>query len=404
MKLAKRQMRHAIASTIYILALFGVPAIAHALSCAPRQFTLEEAYETADSIIVGLITECKDEVSRDPWANGGSECSFSSIEVLKESIPAREYSGVTSSSGCGLSLHVGGQYLLFLDGENQPMHFSAALGGDQYKDQLANRYLQIIRDFRSGAIEDLSEPWTFVESGGYCSIWQTSGSNQIRFSRRTANAPTQPIPNWTQVTLNGQTAYKANVPALDAETNTPAGTVEIVAFGDSPEYFDDALSLSVHLREASPAPVRQVTLSVDSRNWSLNRVDMNLSLPGSISHSVVAYYAGGEAAEQILSAMAEPSDIVVSATVIAPTTPPEPPDDPPPDQESFVRPFSSDSYLGQAPSETSSTRPVVMPRERPAGSYGAKLEPPQPILRVQSRSTQLSAEIESFRACYSGDE
>jgi hypothetical protein len=129
MMLTERQMRHAIASIFSILTFFGAPTITHALSCASRHFTLSEAYEAADSIIVGLITECKEEVSSDPWANGGSDCSFSSIEVLKEPSPARDYSGVTSSSGCGLSLHVGGQYLLFLDSKNQPMHFSATLSG-----------------------------------------------------------------------------------------------------------------------------------------------------------------------------------------------------------------------------------------------------------------------------------
>ncbi len=404
MMLTDRQTRHAIASTLSVLALFAVPTTSHALSCAPRQFTLSEAYEAADSIIVGLITECKEEISSDPWANGGSDCSFSSIEVLKESVPTRDYSGVTSSSACGLSLHVGGQYLLFLESKNQPMHFSATLSGDRYQPKLANSYLRIIRDYRNGVVNDLAEPWMFRESDGYCSIWHSIRGNQIRFRRRTPDAPQQPKPDWTQELINGETVYRTKVPTFSADTNLPAGMVEIVAFGNIPDFADDVLMLSVHLQEASPAPVWQATLSVGSKTWSLNRVEMNLSLPGGSAHTVIDYHAVGDAAEQILSAMAQPSNIVVSATAVVPNTNSEPPDVPPPDQESFVQAPSNDVYFGQAAPETSSTRLAVTPKVRPAGPYGAQKEPPQPVLRVESRSTQLSGAIESFQACYAGDE
>ncbi len=324
--------------------------------------------------------------------------------MLKESVPTREYSGVTSSSGCGLSLHVGGQYLLFLDSKNQPMRFSATLSGDQHQAQLANKYIRIIQGFRDGVVSDLAEPWTFGEFGGYCSILQSIGGNQIKFTRRTPNAPQQPKPDWTQELINGETVYRANAPTLDPETNLLVRTVEVVAFGAMPDYADDALTLSVHLQEARPAPVRQATLSVGSRTWSLNRVEMNLTLRGRLALTVIDYHAYGAAAEQILSAMSEPSDIVVSATLIASDINSGPPDVSPPAQESFVRAPSSDNYLGQAPPETSSTRPAVTPSVRAASSYRAQKELPQPVLRVESRSTQLSGAIKSFRACYAGDE
>lgn len=162
--LAEDRMRHTIVPILLAHSLLGLPAITHALSCASRNFALNEAYEAADSIIVGLITECQEEISRDSWANGGDGCSFTSLEVLKESAPPRDYSGVASRSACGLSFHVGGQYLLFLDSNNQPMHFSAPLGGDQ--DRLATRYIQIIRDFKNGDISDLAEPWLYAVHEG----------------------------------------------------------------------------------------------------------------------------------------------------------------------------------------------------------------------------------------------
>ena len=79
----------------------------------------------------------------------------------------------------------------------------------------------------------------------------------------------------------------------------PAGNVEVVVFGDVPYYPDDALMLKVSLAERSPAPVRQAKLSVGDRTWSLNRVEMNLSLPGASAHTVIDYHAAGDVAEQM---------------------------------------------------------------------------------------------------------
>ena len=163
--------------------------------------------------------------------------------------------------------------------------------------------------------------------------------------------------------------------------------------------------LSVSLAERSPAPVRQATLSVGDRTWSLNRMEMNLSLPGASAHKAVEYYGAGDVAEQILSAMAQPSDIVVFAAVVAANIDSDPPPEvPPPAQDSFVRAPSKGDYFGQALPEESSTKPAVTPSARVAGSYGAQKEPPQPVLRVESRSTQLLGVIQNFRACSAGDE
>lgn len=99
---ARNRIWHLIASNLLIHSLLWIPTITYALSCAPRDFTLNEAYESADSVIVGLVTECQQPVSRDSWASGSDDCSFTALGVLKESLPARDYSGVTSSAGIGL--------------------------------------------------------------------------------------------------------------------------------------------------------------------------------------------------------------------------------------------------------------------------------------------------------------
>jgi len=402
--LTDRQMRWAIALTISIFVFFGIPTITHALSCAPRLFTLSEAYEAADSIVVGLITECKEEVSSDPWAHGGTDCSFSSLEVLKESIPSRDYHGTASSSACGLSLHVGNKYLLFLDSESRPMRFSAALSGDQNPAQLSNHYLQIIRDYRDRAVNDLAEPWMFGEFRGTCSLWHSVGGKQIRFNRRKEDAPQQTKPEWTQETKNGQTVYRSSVPSFSDDSTLPTGVVDIVAFGDIPDYADDALMLNVHMPERPPAPLRQATLTVGTRTWSLNRVEMSVSVPGAPAHTIIDYSLAGNVAEQILTAMIQPSDILVSAALVASNADSNPPPEvTPPGQGAIMPAPSNDEYFGPALSEASSTRPAVTPSARAARPYGTQKESPQPFLRLESRSTQFSGVIESFRACYEQD-
>lgn len=399
-----RQMRRGITSAVLALTLLGLPVIAHALTCASRLFTLSEAYEVADSIIVGLVAECKDEVSSDPWASGGNSCSFTTLEVLKESMPARDYNGVASSSACGLSLHVGDRYLLFLDSENQPMWFSAPLGGDPQQVQVANSYLRILRDFRNGFINDLAEPWMFIESDHSCSISHGIGGNQIRFTRRTSDAPQQPRPEWNQEKVGDKPVYKATVPIFAANATAPSGDAEVVVFGNAPDYSDDALMLRVSLRERSPAPVRRVTLSVGNQTWSLNRMEMHLSLAGASAHTIVEYYVAGDIAEKILSAMAQPSDIALSATVIPSDTASEPPEIAASEQSSFVQAPTKDAYSGQAAPETNSTRPKSTSNVRAARSRRAQKESPDPVLRVESRSTQLPSVIERFHACHARKE
>jgi len=404
MILMDRQMRCAIASIFSIFVFFGTPPTTHALSCAPRLFTLSEAYEEADSIVVGLISECKEEISSDPWAHGGSDCSFSSLEVLKESMPARDYRGAASSSGCGLSLHVGNQYLLFLDSKNQPLHFSAALSGDQYPAQLSSHYLRIIRDFRNGTIDDLAEPWMLRDFEGACSLSHRVGGHQITFTRRKADAPPQPKPDWTQETIDGKTVHKSRVPLSSADSTSPFGVADIVAYDDIPEYPDDVLVMNVESPENSPSPVRQATLSVGARTWSLNRVEINLSFRGSSARTMINYHAAGEMAEQILAAMTQPSDIIVSATLVASKIDSNPPPEfTQPGQGAATPTSPNDTYLGPGVPETSSTRSAITLSVRAAGPYTAQKDLPQPVLRLKSRSTQLSGEIKSFRACYEGN-
>ncbi len=395
MPLVDRSARRVPASMISVAVLVLLPVNTYALSCQGRLFTLEEAYEAADSIIVGLVTGCEEEVSSDPWAHGGANCAFVSLEVLKESVPARDYRGVASSSGCGLSLQVGNQYLLFLDDENRPMDFSAGLISDDHLAQLSNSYVRILRDFRNGVGADLSEPWMFRELEGTCVLLHGVRGNQISFSRNKADAAEQIKQNWARETVDGKAVYRSTVDTV--------GAMEVVVTGDLPTYPDGAQMLSVSLPERSPVPLRNARLSVGTQSWSLYRVEAAMSISGLPATTTVDYKIGGEAAEQILSAMMEPSDIVVTAT-LATTSDNDtggPIEAHQAGDDSVNRAPVDDNYFGPVPPETNATAPEIVSVEGGVSPYPAQEEPPETVLRMETRSTHLANAIERYRACYS---
>jgi len=379
---------------------------ARALSCAPRIFTLSEAYEAADSIIVGLVTECEEEVSREPWANGGSDCSFVSLDVLKESNSARDYRGVSSSSGCGLSLHVGKQYLLFLDSENRPMRFSASLNGEQYQTQLSNSYQRILREFRDGDIGDLSEPWMFVEYEGACSLSHNVGGHRISFGRGTTDGQGQLAQDWTHEKVDGKTIHRGRTRAVGSDSTSQLLDTEVVAVGDIPDYPIDTQMLSIAFQEQTPAPARQAIISVGSRSWPLYRVEFSISISGLPTMTNVSYQVGGEVSEQILSAMSKPSDIVVSAVLVtSPSVDSKSlPEDPQLEQGSVILAPQGDDYFSQLPADSGSVNPETTSSGGAMRAYGPRKEAPEAVLRLETRSTQLPAVLKSYQACYKGVE
>src|SRR5690606_8318 len=282
--------------------------------------------------------------------------------------------------------------------------FSAPLAGDHYLIQQTRQYLRILRDFRNGYVNDLAEPWLHYEYGGDCAIRQSIAGHQISFSRHMPDAPPEPKPEWIRETINGETVHRTTVPALDPENRLSVGDAQIVAFGDVPDYSDDTLVLRVSLQDTSPATVRQATLSVDDRTWLLNRMEMTLFLgAGAFGHKSVDYWAAGETAEQILSAMAQPSRVVVAATIVPPRAASEAPDVPVPNEPVSETPVSTSGYFGPAPSVSESAGASVQPSVPAADSYRVQEEPAAPVIRLDSRSTQLSREIETFRACYAAE-
>jgi len=345
--------------SFFLLAVLVAATPAHSLSCGDTQHTLREAYESADSIIVGLVTGCEEAVSSESWVTGGADCSFSSLEVLKASTPPRDYSGLASSRACGLSLRRGNKYLLFLDSDNDPMHFSEPLDSEPPTSDMGHNYLRVLRDFRDGVVSGLAEPWIFREIGGMCIAFHTVDGNQIRFQRAGPHFTRRHRPEWALAMRGGQEVYKVVKPALLLDSGSIIGSSATTVCGGEPD-LSNPLMLSVHLRGESLSLAREVTLSVDDQVWQLTRMETENTVHDSPASTRVSYFASDDPAEDILSAMATPAEIVVTAVMVEPS-------------------MGVSRY---------STRP------EPAGGN----------IRIDSRSTHLAHIIKGFRSCYASDE
>ncbi len=403
---ATRSMRNTlpvVASTAAIVALLVLTTNARASDCVPRVFTLSEEFDAADSIIVGFVTECEEDPGRELWTDGGRDCSFVSLDVLKESGSARDYGGISSSSGCGLSLQVGKQYLLFLDNENTPMHYSASLDGEHYRTELMNSYQRILREFRDGVIRDLSEPWLFSTPQGTCLLSHSVGGHRISFGGGISNAEEQSAEGWTVEKVDGKTIHRGQTSAVSSGSSTPLLDAEVVVVSEIPEYPIDAQYLFIELQEQTPAPVRQATITVGDRSWQLYRVETLISINGMPSITDVRYKVGGEVSEQILSAMSKPSDIVVSAVLVnSPNVDFEAlPEVSQMNQGSVSQAPKGDSFSQVIP-ETGSMKPKITTSVGAIRAYGSREMPPEPVIRLETVSTQLPAVLESYRVCNVG--
>ncbi len=392
-----------------VLALILYSANAQALSCPARIFTLADAYEEADSIIVGIVTACEQAQRTDMWVGGGAGCSFATLEVLKDSNPTRDYGGVASSAACGLSLQVGRQYLMFLNSDNQPLWYSEQFGRGEWADARMKQRMGILRDFRNGVAADLSEPWVFQKSiVGACTLHHSFRGNQLSFTRRPDDAVPLEEVDWGSIMADGQPVFG------------PGQIREIRRQVDErPEgWADNELVMNVQFAEGWPRAARDASIRVGNRVWQLERREHTPRVGNNtVLDPHMFYFAKGEAAEEILTAMETPSDVVATAIVAAADY-----------TDPVVNPGTGQTNDGQAPGEGATASGGAIVRQRPgtrvfasappsSGSTAlspaetqnvsgrrSRRSPPEPLLRFETRSTQLGRVTGEFRSCWGGSE
>jgi len=150
------------------MALLPGPAFA----CSCKTPTLESRYAASENVFTALMTggEVTDErVGNSPKLS----MYFEVTEIFKGTVPFEHFSGHAGGGTCGISLQIGIEYLFFAPDTGEVGLCSGILPVSGVADRAAlagSRYLDALRDFKSGKNDDLAEPWQFFERDGICTL------------------------------------------------------------------------------------------------------------------------------------------------------------------------------------------------------------------------------------------
>ncbi|MEM7612099.1 MAG: hypothetical protein AAF270_10490 [Pseudomonadota bacterium] len=383
-------MRLSSAQTMQLLALALMPSVASAFTCAAEPYTLREAYEDADSIIIGVVTECAQPISGAPHTGGGAGCIFTGVEVLKGVVPARDYRGRADSAACGLAYEVGKQYLLFLDQDNQPLPYSAPMEGEHYRATQATDYARVLRDYRASRVDGLDEPWQLDQSSGVCTV----SMMEKRYRISVTEMPTfEPAIEWTRESRGKQTIYTAMVPVLNSQPGSPTNEIRVSAFGVVPTFEDGAIAINVTLPDAQSKNLRVASVEINGKSWPLHRIEAELAVNNHTSVMIATYQIDGKQAQEIVSLLSQqPKQVTVLATLVEPDSAQAAND-----SDGLVRAPSANAR--QALTNDSGFGRDMGTLSVASQSAGSQDASKQRVFRWQWRSTQLPPALDAFRRC-----
>lgn len=157
-------------------------SFAHGCSCRPGT-TLAQLYERADNILIAKITGCaQDRLSPDDSCRSHG-WTFETVEDLKGTDAAVR--ALPSDSGpvantCDISLELRETYLLFLsEGRTYLCSGTASLDGKAGVRKM--REVEILRAYRDGTIDRITDPWHFTDSESGCVLFHQLDGVSLRF-------------------------------------------------------------------------------------------------------------------------------------------------------------------------------------------------------------------------------
>ena len=278
-----------------------------ATTCVPNYSTLQEDYELADAIVLAQASSCAQGEPVGGWNCEDRLFNLDVIEVIKDSVPSRDYGGAYAGAdlawGCGLGYQLGETYLIFFDGKGGYSTGSARVSGDDMGVFLAEQRLDVLRQYRDGSVADLSGPWWFMDTGVSCSVSHRFAGGGISvglgygdYKGRVAGMPrrgpdgelqfdVQPMPPGTQ-------------PLLEQTTTGPV-------------YDPGDVVLSVSLKDAADLVPASVSIKVDGRAWPLWQRTTTMRA-GVSDQKIYSFATAGNPALEILDAMSRPSAVVVT--------------------------------------------------------------------------------------------
>ena len=298
---------------VLALLLLVSPAAAFAMSCEPVSFTLQQAYDNSDAIVIAVASDCTSPDRKDEQTSGGARCSLATLEVLKPARSPRDYATIGQSAGCGLTFEVGRQYLLFLNESNELLPYSWAVENDRDPIGMVASYIEVLRDRREGHIDGLPEPWFFHGRDRSCVLFQHHGFERIVF-HTSSIAPQLKREDWQLEQMGSQWVYRRTVePGNEATGMQPRfSTVS----STMPNLTDQKHSLRVYLGDTRPAPDRLSVLSAGDTSWPLHQTRLRDYLGERMLSESVHYDAGEDIALAVLEKFEAGVDFSITARAV----------------------------------------------------------------------------------------
>lgn len=295
---------------VAIFLLVFATSTSHSTSCFPRQpTTLAIDYQSAADIYVGEVVGCTDGTVPGYRRCPEERYLVQVLNVLKDGYPELGgFSELQGSNwmGCRLNLAVGTRFLVFTDAQGRLQQSSQSLAGGHAKTKVTRERRRILAAYRDGVVDDLSEPWFFSDFMFACSLNHQVEKSSLGFGyfygdpKRSGQA--QILPKWDEdgnfvpdlVRIAGPTADE-----IESEHSGPTLEPSQVVF-------------SVSLNMAASTIENTGVARVGNRQWPLLTSRETTRFRGGEPNVHVREVIGGADALEILDAMRDTVDIVVS--------------------------------------------------------------------------------------------
>ena len=274
--------------------------------------TLDEAYEQAASIVLAQITGCQRNLVSQDGKCPDQLYTYDVIEVLKDTIPARDHSGEFKGStpmGCGLIVRRGDNLLLFQDEAGKTSTGSENLNTGN---AIGNYHLKILRQYRDGLVSDLSGPWRFSDWGILCRVVHQFDGGGLTFRYYYAEGDYDVYLD-PQIGPDGGMLRNDDGELIYNLVPNPSGQREIEWSTSGPTFDQERFFLRVRFRDPDQVAERSISFSVGNETWSFFRQITTTSNPLVEPNSFITDVTAGKAVEEIFEALSAPTKIVISA-------------------------------------------------------------------------------------------
>ena len=271
--------------------------------------TLLIDYESAADIYVGEVVGCTDGDVPERKRCPDERYQVHVLDVLKDGRPdLGGFSELQGSDwmGCGLKLDVGTRFLVFTDAQGRLHQSSQSLAGGYALTQATRERLRILAAYRDGVVGDLSEPWAFSDYIFTCSLYQRVEKSSLGFSYfygdPNLSGRMHSSPKWDE---DGNLVGDL-VRAVDPTTDK----FEIEHSG--PMFEQSQMIFNVSLDTAASTIDNTGVVRIGNRQWTLLTSRITTRFGGGDPIVNVRELIGGDDAHEILDAMRDTIDVVVS--------------------------------------------------------------------------------------------